>query len=751
MEKKINPYWLLGCIIAVIIVLISTLQLIPENSNKYKLEDKEIFEKSNFHLKNIASNSHYYGSVEKERTQEYIISVIEKNGYNPFLQKGPIISELWSSKKIFAIVENIYVELPGKTDDKICLVCHYDSVPYGPGAADDSVAVSSSLAYFETIASEIKKGNIPSNTIIFLFTDAEEIGLLGADYFVKNYENIETIKVILNLEARGNQGKSILFQSNDNNGDIIKQYSKYDKKLIGFSYANDIYERMPNSTDFSVFLNKKINGLNFAFIQNSIVYHNPLDNIENLSNNSFFETNLKIKNFLNAFKNYKFNVNTKSKNSAFIYFTVFGRLIIFNKVSFFIFLMVLTIIFLILMILSFIKKRFTIKFFFISVLQNLILFVLTGLFLFITRFILYLVFPVLNLYFVNPYHEFLFFLIAYCFSFLILHLLVNKFTKLIDYNSFYIASMMLTLILTFVFLKIIPGISIIFLVNTIAFFLIEFTEIIFETKIKKWEEKIYYLLHFSYLIIPISIGIPFAYLSYVALGLKNITLTFIGLFSIVLFFAGNYKKIALYDRRIVASFLILMIVVLMVFILLNLDFNEQKPMLSSISIQKNDDTSQLSILISANEIKYSNNPWHKSIISLGTPILNANYYSISEIKEVQFPKYEFFKIISYNQNKKFKEYEIEIYSNFWSFTLPENSQIFIKDIANISFDKVSTFNGYTPYNQKIKLKIRTPLSQILKYSFGNYLLIDEINKILPKRPKEIIGVHDKIIETGTLK
>ncbi|MFN3411486.1 MAG: hypothetical protein ACK4YF_04950, partial [Exilispira sp.] len=134
MKKSINPYWLLGSIIFLFIVLLSSIQLIPKFSND--LDTRDLLKSSLNYLKVIADKPHYYGSLEKENIKNYIISVIESFGYKANVQKGQqiSISNNFANQMVFAMVENIYVEIPGKNSSKILIVTHYDSVPYSSGA-----------------------------------------------------------------------------------------------------------------------------------------------------------------------------------------------------------------------------------------------------------------------------------------------------------------------------------------------------------------------------------------------------------------------------------------------------------------------------------------------------------------------------------------------------------------------------------------------------------------------------------------
>ena len=76
-------------------------------------------------------------------------------------------------------VHNLLAEIKGETEDAVLVVAHYDSVPCSKGAGDNAIAVSNLIQ----IASELNQEGHSKNTILFLFTDGEEIALLGAKGF----------------------------------------------------------------------------------------------------------------------------------------------------------------------------------------------------------------------------------------------------------------------------------------------------------------------------------------------------------------------------------------------------------------------------------------------------------------------------------------------------------------------------------------------------------------------------------------
>ena len=89
--------------------------------------------------------------------------------------------------------------LPGIANSKaVMLVAHYDSVPNGTGASDDGAGV---VALLETVRA-VKSTAPLKNDVIFLFTDGEETGLLGANAFISEHPWAKDVGLVLNFEAR---------------------------------------------------------------------------------------------------------------------------------------------------------------------------------------------------------------------------------------------------------------------------------------------------------------------------------------------------------------------------------------------------------------------------------------------------------------------------------------------------------------------------------------------------------------------
>jgi len=178
-------------------------------------------------------------------------------------------------------MQNILVKLDAPGNDRgIMFVSHYDSASEGPGAGDDMISV---CAMLEAIRAQSQNSDL-KNDIYFLITDGEEVGTLGAMEFVKAHPEMrDKIDMIINLEARGNRGGLLLFETSENSYEMIKATKKSGAKPIGVVWAVTLYAMMPNTTDLTIFFEAGYKGINLAAVEGVEVYHEPTDTPENFN------------------------------------------------------------------------------------------------------------------------------------------------------------------------------------------------------------------------------------------------------------------------------------------------------------------------------------------------------------------------------------------------------------------------------------------------------------------------------------
>jgi hypothetical protein len=228
-------------------------------------------------VREIAKKLHPLDSAENVRVREYLVARLRELGANPELQTTTVARHSPFGPDTWAVVNDLVAKVPGtRATGAVMVVAHYDSVPSGPGAGDDAASVAAILEALRAL----KAGPALRNDLIVLFTEGEELGLLGAKGFVETYPTLDNIKVVLNFEMRGDFGPSMMFQTSAHNSWLVGQFAYAVPFPYATSAAPTVYKQMPNDTDLTVFLGAGMAGMNFAAAGGVTRYHTALDNAD---------------------------------------------------------------------------------------------------------------------------------------------------------------------------------------------------------------------------------------------------------------------------------------------------------------------------------------------------------------------------------------------------------------------------------------------------------------------------------------
>lgn len=208
--------------------------------------------------------------------RERLLVEILSLGYMPGLRDDFVCSNR-VSRIACARVRNIVFRAGPAQGTALMLASHYDSVPAGPGAADDGIGIAAMLEIAALLAAEP-----PAKPVIFLLTDGEERGLLGAKSFVDTDEMADEVGRVINLEARGVRGPALMFETATPNGADARIYAAGAGRPVANSMMTDIYKLLPNDTDVSEFLPQGYGALNMALTDGVELYHTPGDRLANL-------------------------------------------------------------------------------------------------------------------------------------------------------------------------------------------------------------------------------------------------------------------------------------------------------------------------------------------------------------------------------------------------------------------------------------------------------------------------------------
>ncbi len=281
-------------------------------------------DKALVHVKNLSIEPHAVGFPAHDNVRAYIISELKKMGLETTTQEGYTAGD-WAN---LSKASNILARIKGSGQGKALLVLsHYDSSPHSSfGASDAGSGVATIL---EGIRAFLAEKKTPKNDIIILISDAEELGLNGADLFVNRHPWAKDVGLVLNFEARGSGGPSyMLIETNQGNAKLIEGFTEANPEYpVANSLAYSIYKMLPNDTDLTVFREDgDIQGFNFAFIDDHFDYHTALDTYERLDRNTLAHQGSYLMPLLRYFSDADLN-NLKSMED-YIYFNLpFFRLV----------------------------------------------------------------------------------------------------------------------------------------------------------------------------------------------------------------------------------------------------------------------------------------------------------------------------------------------------------------------------------------------------------------------------------------
>ncbi|MGE3618469.1 MAG: M28 family peptidase, partial [Gemmatimonadales bacterium] len=233
-------------------------------------------ERAMVHVREMARQPHPPGTAEHARVRDYVRSRLEAAGLTAEIQRTTAVGTRFQEA---GRIENVVARLPGRTPGgpAIMLVAHYDGVGAGPAAGDDA---SGSSVLLESLRA-LQAGAPLDHDVIFLFTDGEEAGLLGAAAFVAEHRWAKDVALVINFEARGTGGAATMFQTGPDNLDQLR-ILRHAPEVAASSVAVTVYQFLPNDTDLSELFQLGTPALNFAFADGVERYHTSEDDAEHL-------------------------------------------------------------------------------------------------------------------------------------------------------------------------------------------------------------------------------------------------------------------------------------------------------------------------------------------------------------------------------------------------------------------------------------------------------------------------------------
>jgi hypothetical protein len=397
---------LLSCLILIFI----SLKLLSPPSALPATTSAELFSahRAMEHLKVVAKEPHSVGTPEGQLVINYIVKELEQLGLAVHIQDTLISRSVGNNSTRLSRVKNIVGRLKGNNSSKaVMLMAHHDSQPNTPGAADDGSGVVSIL---ETIRAIKAKGTL-KNDLLVLITDAEEIGLMGAKAFVKFHPFLKEVGVLINLEARGNQGLSVSFEMNPENGWIAKEFAKSAPYPFANSMAYEVYKVLPNDSDFSEFRKTDVAGVNSACVEGFVHYHSMTDTPENIDLNLLQHHGSNMLGMTQHFGN--LDIQTTKAPDA-IFFNPIGSWLVLYPASYDVYFFLLTILLFVLVVgIGVRKKQVNLGHLFIGIGYLLVLLTISGIGAYLLQQLIVKLYPHYSAFYGNNFYNVSYYHIAF--------------------------------------------------------------------------------------------------------------------------------------------------------------------------------------------------------------------------------------------------------------------------------------------------------------------------------------------------
>ena len=273
------------------------------------------------HVANIAREPHPMGSSASGEVRQYIVAQLTAMGLEPALQEFEAPDYFGIAGRPVTGV-NVMARIPGaESTGALVLMAHYDSVPTTPGANDDA----SGVAVVLEAARALGQGPPCRNDVILLLTDGEEPApRYGVSAFVARHPWAGQVRFVVNLEAVGGSGPSILIETSGSDSWLVSEFAAAAEAPLVYSFLTEIVHLIGGSgTDFAPLAKKGVPGLHFAYLRGSPIYHSPADTVDRVSRRSLRHHGSNALAAVRTFGN--LDLGRDRPDGRCVYFTIMGR------------------------------------------------------------------------------------------------------------------------------------------------------------------------------------------------------------------------------------------------------------------------------------------------------------------------------------------------------------------------------------------------------------------------------------------
>ncbi|KAI9473614.1 MAG: hypothetical protein EXX96DRAFT_621254 [Benjaminiella poitrasii] len=227
---------------------------------------------------------------------------------------------------------NVIIRLVGKSNnmsESFLINAHYDSVSTSHGVTDNGMGTAVAIELLRYFVH-----HPPQHTIIFLFNNFEEGGLIGADAFV-NHPWFSTIKLFINLEGTGAGGRALLFRSSSLAAVHGLASSPNAHYLHASPLGNDLLQAklLKSDTDYTVFTRHGVPGLDFSFYYPRSHYHTQRDDLAHTTPESLQHMGQMALSTALSIDGSETIVPKAGKPEPIIYYDILGRFLLVYSFS----------------------------------------------------------------------------------------------------------------------------------------------------------------------------------------------------------------------------------------------------------------------------------------------------------------------------------------------------------------------------------------------------------------------------------
>jgi hypothetical protein len=272
MQRTTRASWIvrLGLAVALMIIaLVAALPVIPPKpvpesvpastfSAGRAMEDLEV----------VAREPHPMGSAAQKRLRDYIVEQAQALGLPTEVQRTDVSGG--------RVAQNVIVRVSGTANSSrdVLITGHYDSATSAPGAGDNGVSVAAMLESMRVL----KASEPLQNDIVFLFTDGEEQGVLGAEAFVEKHPAAQRVGVAFVFDSGPNSGPTEMQKTSPGDAWLVRQLANASPPVYTTSaYNTSNRDRLGN--DFSASPPAGILSAEFLNHGSVVRYHTSKDTV----------------------------------------------------------------------------------------------------------------------------------------------------------------------------------------------------------------------------------------------------------------------------------------------------------------------------------------------------------------------------------------------------------------------------------------------------------------------------------------